>query len=273
MSGLPWFKCNPADLLDGLLDLPSDEQGPYMTALALIYVRGGPLPDDARWLAGNCRLSVRRWNVVRAALIVKGKLYLTDDGRLMNARAAKELAKRSGDNPEIIGGSLGDNQGAPEAEANKNKKLDGLDKERELEKKSGPKGPCRPKADPLPVRQAFDDWNALAARLRLPIAKNLSDTRRKQIKARLTGVGIAGWREALSAVEASPLCRGENDRGWAADLDFVCQPKSFNKLREGSYAPAIKPGQSPPRALAEMSPELIAARRALLEQAPETPNA
>jgi hypothetical protein len=93
------------------------------------------------------------------------------------------------------------------------------------------------------------------------------------IKARLAEGGIAAWREALSAVEASPLCLGDNDRGWRADLDFICQPKSFAKLREGSYAPAGKPGQSPPRALAEMSPELIARRRALLEQAPETPNA
>lgn len=273
MSGLPWFKCNPADLLDGLLDLPSDEQGPYMTVLALIYVRGGPLPDDARWLAGNCRLSVRRWNVVRAALIVKGKLYLTGDGRLMNARAAKEMAKRSGDNPEIIPGSFGDNQEAPETERKENKGLDTLDKDRELEKKE-PKGSCRPKADPLPVKQAFDEWNALAERRRLPIAKDLSDTRRKQIKARLTGAGIEGWREALAAVESAPMCLGDNDRGWRADLDFVCQPKSFGRLREGFYAPKAKPGTGPPRTgLSEMSPELIAARRALLEQAPETPNA
>lgn len=114
----------------------------------------------------------------------------------------------------------------------------------------------------------------MAVRRRLPIAKSLTASRRKQIKARLAEDGIAGWREALSAVEASPLCLGDNERGWRADLDFVCQPKSFAKLREGSYAPAAKPGQGPPRdGPSVMSPELIAARRALLEQAPETPNA
>lgn len=105
---------------------------------------------------------------------------------------------------------------------------------------------CRPKADPLPVQEAFDGWNAMAVRRRLPIAKSLTASRRKHIKARLAEDGIAGWREALSAVEASPLCLGDNDRGWRADLDFVCQPKSFAKLREGSYAPAAKSGQGPP---------------------------
>lgn len=265
MARLPWFKCNPQDLLDGLLDLDTEEQGPYMTVLSLIYIRGDAIPDDARWLAGNCKLSVRRWNVVRASLIVKGKLYVTPDGRLMNARAATELG-RSEDYPEINGGKPADKVEAPEPKVNENKALEPLEEERELEK-IGPKGPCRRKrGDALPVQEAFDEWNALASRLRLPVAKALSDTRRKQIRSRLASAGLPGWREALAAVEASPLCRGDNDRGWTADLDFVCQPKSFNKLREGSYAPKSKPGTGPPRSTtpAPMSPELQAARRAIL---------
>ena len=31
------------------------------------------------------------------------------------------------------------------------------------------------------------------------------------------------------------MCRGDNDRNWRADLDFVCQAKSFQRLREGFY--------------------------------------
>lgn len=126
MSALPWFKCNPRDLLDGLLDLESEEQGPYMSVLSLIYIRGGAIPDDARWLAGNCRLSVRRWNIVRASLIAKGKLFVSTNGGLMNDRAAKELGC-SEDNPTIISGSPRDNIEAPEAKANENKALLPLD--------------------------------------------------------------------------------------------------------------------------------------------------
>jgi len=47
---------------------------------------------------------------------------------------------------------------------------------------------------------------------------------------------------------ASAFCRGENDRGWRADLDFLCQPKSFNGLIEGKYDDRVpRQSQAPPR--------------------------
>ncbi|MFT6428824.1 MAG: hypothetical protein ACJAVC_002114 [Brevundimonas sp.] len=84
-------------------------------------------------------------------------------------------------------------------------------------------------------RQAFDEWNLLAVRIGLPVAKDLTEARRKALKARLSAGGMAAWREALLALEASPMCRGDNDRNWRADIDFVCQAKSFQRLREGFY--------------------------------------
>jgi hypothetical protein len=39
----------------------------------------------------------------------------------------------------------------------------------------------------------------------------------------------------MDALERSAFCRGENDRGWRADFDFLLQPKSFTKLLEGAY--------------------------------------
>jgi hypothetical protein len=85
------------------------------------------------------------------------------------------------------------------------------------------------------VEAAFAGWNALAGRLGLRVAKDLTPERRRHIRARLASSGLEGWREALTGVERSSHCRGENDRGWRADLDFVCQPKSFQRLREGFY--------------------------------------
>jgi hypothetical protein len=43
------------------------------------------------------------------------------------------------------------------------------------------------------------------------------------------------WQRAMDALERSAFCRGENDRGWRADFDFLLQPKSFTKLLEGAY--------------------------------------
>lgn len=110
-------------------------------------------------------------------------------------------------------------------------------------------------------RQAFYEWNSLAVRIGLPVAKDLTDQRRKALKARLSAGGMAAWREALAALEASPMCRGENDRNWRADLDFVCQPKSFQRLREGFYGNAPADGSS-----AEPAPAIFDGPAELREQ-------
>jgi hypothetical protein len=96
--------------------------------------------------------------------------------------------------------------------------------------------------------KAFQEWNDLARRLTLPTAKDLTPARRKAINARLATAGLDGWREALAAVEASPHCRGENDRGWRADLDFVASAAKFQKLREGSYGPPPAASGAPAKA-------------------------
>lgn len=91
-----------------------------------------------------------------------------------------------------------------------------------------------PRARP---EDAVSEWNDLAKRLGLPAARTVDKTRRAAIRARLAEGGMTAWREALEAVERSPHCRGENDRGWRADIDFVCQPKSWRRLLEGFYGP------------------------------------
>lgn len=96
-----------------------------------------------------------------------------------------------------------------------------------------PKPTC-PHPDEIQI--AFDGWNSLAERLGLPKARTLDAARRKAIRTRLADGGLPAWRQALAAVENSPHCRGENDRSWRADLDFVCQAKSWRRLLEGSYA-------------------------------------
>lgn len=91
--------------------------------------------------------------------------------------------------------------------------------------------------------QAFEAWNDLASELGLPKAQILTAERRRKIKSRLNECGgLDGWRDALAKIRGSPLCRGENDRGWRADLDFLLQRKSFTRLMEGSYD-----GRSPGR--------------------------
>lgn len=106
-------------------------------------------------------------------------------------------------------------------------------------------------AKPDDVRVAFDEWNDLARKVELPVAKDLTEARRKKLKARIATSGLDEWREALRAVEVSKLCRGlkpgrEGGAPWRASLDFLLQPASYQKLIEGTFGAELKPVVSGP---------------------------
>ena len=271
---VPFMQLYVGDYIRDTRHLTAEQHGAYLLLLMAAWNAGGRLPNNPKKLARLAASMPSRWAKIAADVM---EFFDVEGDYITNRRLTVELKKAQ--EKSIIRAQSGTRGG--NAQALKTKEPDVANatvlpehsSEPEPEKIDNPSGYSRPKADALPVQEAFDEWNATATRRRLPVAKSLTASRRKQIKARLAEGGIAAWREALSAVESSPLCLGDNERGWRADLDFLCHPKSFAKLREGSYAPAGKPGHSPPRALAEMSPELIARRRALLEQAPEQPNA
>ena len=86
-----------------------------------------------------------------------------------------------------------------------------------------------------PVQKAFDNWNTAAMEFGLPRAGKLTEDRRRKLRQRLKEHGIEGWDRALANIENTPFLRGDNDRGWQADLDFLLQPKSLNKVIEGGY--------------------------------------
>lgn len=85
-----WYKRSGADFIHGTMMLTLGEKGAYSLCLDLIYDRGGPIPDDARWLSGVCGVSLRKWNAIRERLISLGKIY-SDGEHLSNSRADLEL--------------------------------------------------------------------------------------------------------------------------------------------------------------------------------------
>ena len=93
--------------------------------------------------------------------------------------------------------------------------------------------PIAPSTDP--IADAVAAWNAMAARVGLSPIRKLTPERRGRIMARLSEHGPDAMTEAIAAVGRSRFCRGENDRRWRADFDFLLQPSRFLKLIEGSY--------------------------------------
>jgi hypothetical protein len=94
---------------------------------------------------------------------------------------------------------------------------------------------AEPTEKPLTAEEIVEAWNDRMVPQGFPPVKKLTDTRRKQIRARIRENTIDEWQAAMAALERSEFCRGNGPSGWRADFDFLLQPKSFTKLLEGAY--------------------------------------
>jgi uncharacterized protein YdaU (DUF1376 family) len=120
----PWYRRFPDNFIAGTVGLTLEEKGAYSLVLDLMYVRGGPVPDEPRYIAGVCNCSVRKWNAIRQRLLDLGKITVVD-GFLSNARAEKELENAAKDARELAeNGAKGGNKTAENQRASsKNKGL------------------------------------------------------------------------------------------------------------------------------------------------------
>lgn len=87
-----WYKRNPAKFFGGTIGMTFEVKASYGLVLDLIYDRGDGCPDDGPWIANmlGVGMTTRRWGLIRAELIARGKLY-EKDGLLRNATADREL--------------------------------------------------------------------------------------------------------------------------------------------------------------------------------------
>ena len=66
----------------------------------------------------------------------------------------------------------------------------------------------------------------------------MSEKRKKHLRARWRQLdyNLATLEEAFRKVEASNFCKGENDRGWRADFDWLIKnDHNIIKVLEGKY--------------------------------------
>lgn len=234
MNGLPYYKAYPRDFFEGTVSMPFDLKGAYRLILDMIYLHGGSLPDEPRFIAGNLGCSVRAWNGYRSALIASGKI-VADLGIISNFRANKELDKL---------GMFQEKQREKASVPRKNKHLDEATAEPRL---------SQPEPEPEPYREVVgkpttvqpdnsqrcvDHFNEVAARVGWPKVQKITTARKAALSQRIRDVGGADvWCEAMDRAATSPLLTGQNGRGWAADFDWLCKPANFTKLMEGNYDP------------------------------------
>jgi uncharacterized protein YdaU (DUF1376 family) len=272
-----WMPLYIADYLRKTMHLTRDQHGAYLLLLMACWDRGGRLPNDAGQLAGIARATAGEWK--RLAPIIL-PFFKSDGAHLVQDRVIEEHEKatrlsearreagKQGGRPRKE--SKDGSQQKPKAFANGNQI--GSQNETPAGVRSLPpplteEPPLPPEGDgelfggegdrpakPDEVQAAFDLWNDVAKRCGLPVAKFLDDSRRRAIRKRLEAGGLEMWKAALGAVEASAFLRGQrpgkDDRVFRADLTFVCQAKSFQKLVDGAYGidalPEVPPADTPP---------------------------
>lgn len=69
-----------------------------------------------------------------------------------------------------------------------------------------------------------------------PKCTNLSDKRKKAIKARLNTYTVEDFKRLFELAEASNFLKGKNNRDWSATFDWLIQDSNMAKVLDGNYS-------------------------------------
>ena len=110
------------------------------------------------------------------------------------------------------------------------------DKNREEEirkEKNKEKENASHEAAPHP-QQIVDLFNSIC--VSFPSVRSLSEARKKAIKARLNTYTVEQFKTMFEMAEASPFLKGQNNRNWQANFDWLIKDGNFAKVFDGNYA-------------------------------------
>ena len=242
-----YFQFNIGDYASHTRHLSLLEDLAYRRLLDLYYLKDGELYGDEAEIARQVGM---RDNVTEVKQVLQDFFCIAEDDRWSHARCDAEIAeyraylekqrengKRGGrpkkgidDNPEKPTANPSLTQSEPKKSLTTNHKPLTTNQDNKSSKED-----MSSDDDAVSVKDVVDAWNDLAEARGLAKVVKVTDTRRKQIQARLKEYEPDDWSKALTAIYKSKFLCGENDRGWKADFDFLLQPKSFVKLVEGAY--------------------------------------
>ena len=82
-------------------------------------------------------------------------------------------------------------------------------------------------------QKIVDMYNEIC--ISLPRVKSLSDARKKSIKARLNKYSLEDIKQAFINAEESDFLKGDNNRNWTADFDWIMKDSNIAKVLDGNY--------------------------------------
>ena len=87
----------------------------------------------------------------------------------------------------------------------------------------------------VPYGKIMELYHAIC--VSFPVLKGMGDNRKKAVAARWTAYpNISYFEELFRAAEASSFLKGENNRNWRADFDWMMKSDNFQKIIEGRYS-------------------------------------
>lgn len=229
MNGLPYYKAYPRDFIEGTIGMPFELKGAYRIVLDLIYMQGGRLPDDARYISGLLGCSVRAWKGYREALIEAGKIVVSGEF-LTNERAEKELE------------TLAKLQDKQRENGSKPKKANGLQKPRlnhtepEPEERDKSLSPAPEAREPDEI--AFEEFWAAYPR---------KEDKRKARKAFAAALKTAPAEVILARCRAYAAHRRAEIAAGRSDAQFTRLPTTWLNARPWEDQPPGDPPRAAPR--------------------------
>lgn len=217
--------------------LTTIEHGAYLLLLMTMWRAGGSLEFDDKLLARYARLNAGQWRRIKPVLM---PFFTVEEGRIKQGRLTAEYGfvkrKAKSQSARAKARWLKNNETSDAtASAGQCHGNAPTPTPTPTIKEVDANASTPPDKPPDECRLAMDAYNVVATRAGLPKAQRLSDQRRRSLTARLRECGgLDGWNDALAKLEASDFCTGRRT-AWRADIDFLCQAKTFTKLIEGSY--------------------------------------
>lgn len=110
------------------------------------------------------------------------------------------------------------------------------EEERDIERDSEEDGEntlTAPQAE-CPFAKIRDLYHSIC--ISYPTIKAIDGSRRKAVAARWrANRSLDTFEELFRIAEASPFLKGQNDRNWSADFDWMMKPSNFTKILEHRY--------------------------------------
>lgn len=180
----------------------------------------------------------------------------TLDTSRRKAANGKKGGKQNVSKPEA-----NDKQDKSNIEAIKDKRQGIKDKEQGIKDKGESNDPPSAGAAPCPFEKIKNLYHSIC--VSYPTIKTVDGERRKAVAARWkTYKSLDIFAELFRIAEATPFLKGENDRNWSADFDWMMKATNFSKILEHRYDD--KAAKSAPSTTADDEPqlcELLAADR------------